>query len=283
MIIVRLKGGVGNQLFQFALGYSLHIHYRQPLQYDVTSYLVDPLRKFELQPLGLVLANDYDRNLFFKPGIAERVKRRLKFHSIYRIVKEAAGKEFSFSNDIFDSKARGTYLDGYWQNINYFAEVKEQIKFILSSIDLKYFSQDQFQTQDAVAIHVRRGDFITNPNTVEVYCSLGVDYYHAAMSYFRKIRPGAQFYFFSDDIAWCKANFKDSDVSFIDSCEAPFYELLFMSRMHHHIIANSTFSWWAAWLNTRPDHIVIAPENWFINREQNGLIKNLFAPHWIGM
>jgi hypothetical protein len=169
-------------------------------------------------------------------------------------------------------------LNGYFQSYKFFSHREAEIRkiFCPSSETTQYIKEKFFHIFDLdsfVAVHVRRNDYLT-PTLSQYHCAQPVSYYVKAMSCFPE---NTNFVFFSDDIEWCKQNFKGEKIYFI-SGEEDFIDLYFMSMAEHNIIANSTFSWWAAWLNENENKRVIAPKKWYgpknAHLEDNDLIPN---------
>lgn len=279
MIIIKLKGGVGNQLFQYALGKSLQKHYARLLVFDISGYPLDTLRQFELQALDLRVASEKELSLFMKPSFTERIRRRLNLFPAYPIVKEQPDQEGSYAKHIFDFKSKGLYLNGYWQNPRYFESIQTELKTELNNIALPSMPESEV---NSVAIHIRRGDYIHGSVASTVYAAVPMSYYQTAMDYFVSKLSSPIFYIFSDDLDWCQENFKQDNICFVKPSTAPLHDLLRMSRMKHQVIANSTFSWWAAWLNSYSAKIVIAPKNWFAYSSKNEAAQRDLIPlNWI--
>lgn len=133
-----------------------------------------------------------------------------------------------------------------------------------------------------MSIHVRRGDYINNPETFKLHGVCGLDYYHAAIEYITKRTNTPVFYIFSDDISWAEENIKSKN-QMIFVKETPhgkdYFEMYLMSVCKHNIIANSSFSWWGAWLNKSPEKIVIAPKKWM--NETSIDTTDLVLKNWI--
>ena len=139
-------------------------------------------------------------------------------------------------------------------------EFREELKGILDI--RRQDSSDDLSHPHSVAVHVRRTDYLVHP----AFQVCGMDYYKNAFETMRASVPGARFVVFSDDPAWCRENFKDEDTTIIDSGNKgtdPLHDLRLMSRASHHIICNSSYSWWAAWLGKKPGQQVIMPDRWY--------------------
>ena len=196
----------------------------------------------------------------------------------YREVK------LSFNEDIenFIRSNENIYLEGYWQSEKYFERIKDVIKnefvFEKFSEEKNIFASNKIYATNSVAIHVRRGDYVKNPLYSDI-CTL--DYYKRAIKYITQHIDNPFFYIFSDDIHWCIENFNDlNQIEFIDwnNGKQSYRDMQLMSLCKHNIIANSTFSWWGAWLNKNPSKIVIAPKK-ILNSSNDAI--DLITNSWI--
>lgn len=263
MIIVKLAGGLGNQLFQYAIGYNLAYKNNTGLLLDISAFNSCKLRNYELSVFNIQenFASLSDINKF-KP------KKILKFYTI-KNKKHIKQKGTSFDSKILELKG-DLYLDGYWQSEKFFKEVEKQIRedfsFKIASEQLNKQISTKITMDNSISIHVRRGDYITNTKTNSVHGICSLDYYSKSVKYITNKVENSHFLIFSDDINWVKENldipFPKTYVDWNNSDKA-YEDLRLMSLCKHNIIANSTFSWWGAWLNNNPDKIVIAPRKWF--------------------
>lgn len=227
--------------------------------------------------------------------IATTIATALRNNTVYTL-PEKSGKRNQFDNyfihlpkmqpwngrDIIDpliytERIFGTYmpipnevdihLQGYFQSELYFKDYRKQV--------IEAFNLTQYKTrQGVVSVHVRRGDYVRLNHK---HPPVSIEYLLQAMNYF--VDDGYQFEFFSDDIEWCKANFKGSHFQFNNQND-PKQAMAEMAACEHNIIANSTFSWWAAWLNSNPDKVVIAPKQWFSDKYPNK-DKDIIPKNWI--
>lgn len=184
-------------------------------------------------------------------------------------------------------EAKGSiYLEGYWQSEKYFSSIRD---ILLREFAFKY-EQDaksseianQIQKTESVSLHIRRGDYVNNPSTNQILGCCSFDYYQKAVSYITKRIPNCHFYIFSDDHLWVCENFKlDHPFTMVDHNDAStnYEDLRLMSLCKNNIIANSSFSWWGAWLNQNPNKIVIAPLKWFNDSSIN--TDDLIPNSWI--
>lgn len=265
MIIVRLRGGLGNQLFQFAAGYSLAHRHGVELKSDLYTYQKHPLRKYELHNFNVSLpeASREEVHQFTGSNFLDRYlnKKSNYFYS----PKVFAQPHYHFYDDFFSLPAP-LYLSGYWQSEKYFMNVADSIrKTFTPSRPLDPKNEELIKTvrsSESVAVHIRRSDYKTG----SFFQPMGLDYYRRALDEIEKKVNNPRYFIFSDDIAWTRQQLADlKDATFIDHNKGDdsFKDLLLMSACKNQIIANSTFSWWAAWLNDNKDKVVIAPQTWF--------------------
>lgn len=293
MIIVCLIGGLGNQMFQYATARAVAYRTNMPLKLDVTAFANYKLRPYRLGCFNIIedFATETEVRRFRRPR-----RRQIIAFTTYEIKKHLLpwrGPKFveeqglSFDPGILriDESA---YLIGYWQSEKYFADVAELIRqeFTLKSEPDKLNEQvlDEIEVANSVSLHIRRGDYISNPVTNKVHGVLGLDYYSRAVNYVASRTAQPHFFIFSDDIAWAKENLRLSfPLSFIEhnGKGREYEDLRLMSRCKHHIIANSSFSWWGAWLNANPEKIVVSPEKWFNDPSLES--KDLIPEYWVKM
>jgi hypothetical protein len=191
--------------------------------------------------------------------------------------KQKVYKEPHFHYDAhFSSASSNTYLIGYWQSEKYFAKHAQQIrddfrfKYPLSGQN-EYWSQ-LIQGANAVSLHVRRSDMVNNPEVVKTHGSCDLEYYTSAAQRVAQGLENPVFFIFSDEPDWCKANLKlEHTTHYIDNNTGAdaYRDVQLMSFCRHHVIANSSFSWWGAWLNPRNDKKVIAPKRWFADNSKD--------------
>ncbi len=178
------------------------------------------------------------------------------------------------------------YLQGYWQSEKYFKDIEKIIRD-----DFTFSEEPDYQNKqmadtikccEAVSLHVRRGDYVSNPVTTEYHGICSEDYYRRAVREVERYCKNPQFFVFSDDPSWAKENLETGyPTTIIDfnGSEKDYEDLRLMSLCQHHIIANSSFSWWGAWLSWNPQKIVIAPKKWFNRPEIN--TQDLIPESWI--
>ena len=288
MIIVKLSGGLGNQLFQYALGRSMAEREKTIFKIDLYSCKkqinITP-RQYELSPFNVQENfSTPQENEIFCGGkfniFLRKVLNKVQFN--FYLNNNIIEKKYNFNSSVLNLKG-SCYLDGYWQTEKYFFDIKNIIKseFTLKEKynNLNVQLVEKIVNCNSVSIHIRRGDYISDQkiNNYHGVCSL--DYYHKAINLISKKYSDLTFFIFSDDLKWCKKNLKINwPVVFIEG-NKNYEDLILMSKCHHNIIANSSFSWWGAWLNNNPDKIVIAPKQWFVNKSIN--TEDLIPESWI--
>ncbi|MBJ7424668.1 MAG: alpha-1,2-fucosyltransferase [Akkermansiaceae bacterium] len=265
MIRIVLLGRTGNHLFQYALGRVLAEKHSVPLVMDASWFNAEgwaEVSHFLRLPLKAKVVR--------RCSIGARALRNFtgKHYWEYRgvpILRET-GDDQSFDARFLDAPA-DCVLFGYFQSPLYFnkiaAPLREELNYLLkAAVRIQEDLRAKLAHCNSVAVHVRRKDYLVLP----IFQVCDRDYYQRSMNEMRARLPAARFFIFSDDPAWCRGEFQDADTEVIDSGEAannPLHDLLLMSLTSHHIIANSTYSWWAAWLGDKIGQQVIMPERWY--------------------
>jgi hypothetical protein len=265
MIIVRLRGGLGNQLFQFAAAHSLAVSRSADLKLDLYTYTKHPFRKFELRHFN-ISAPEASRDEVHRFTGSNIFARYFNKKSNYiNCPKVFAQPHYHFYEDFF-SLPVPIYLSGYWQSEKYFTSIATPLrKMITPSQPLDPKNTDlvaEVRSSDSVAVHIRRTDY----NASSFFRPMDLDYYRRAFEAIQAKIGNPRYYIFSDDIEWSKQQLAGlQNASFVNhnTGDNSFKDLLLMSACRNQVIANSTFSWWAAWLNDSPDKTVVAPQTWF--------------------
>jgi hypothetical protein len=282
---MKIIGGLGNQMFQYALGRRLSEEKGFPLKLDISKFEKEGVTKrtysLGVFNLHVEFASKNESDKFFLPSekyfprLTKLVKPPILWLSGRHFLKEKEGIFNTHALNVMDN----TYLDGAWANAKYFETISEVIqkdfslKKKLSLISQKYKSQ--IRHCQSVAIHFRRGDYLTVPKVTNKYNILTLDHYYQAIAILKKKVTRPVFFVFSDDIAWVIKNFKPRQkIVFVKSPPKGLdhEHLYLMSQCQHNIIANSSFSWWSAWLNQNPEKIVIAPKKWLNSGDRSDLI-----------
>jgi len=291
-MIVRLMGGLGNQLFQYAAGRRLAYLHQTSLKLDITSFETDTrgreysLSHFCIQQVFATAEEIAKITGISKKGLARKASRlgqKLKPYYRRSIFSEPHLKPFD-PNILKTPK--DVYLNGYWQSEKYFVGIQEIIR---REFTIR-FEQDPQSRQIAekaantqsVSIHVRRDDNVWNPASIRTHGTCSLDYYNKCVSLIAEKVANPHFFVFSDDSPWVLKNLRlDYPSTYVthNYMIRDYEDLRLMSLCKHHIIANSSFSWWAAWLNPNPDKIVLYPRKWF--NEANFDTRDLFPEGWI--
>jgi len=276
MIIVKLMGGLGNQMFQYAAGKSLAIRLGTNLKLDISGYKRDTLRNYSLD--CFVLKADFATD----KEILKYNKNMIGFPFFF---KYNTLKEFPAPNFVpqFFTIQGNVFLDGYWQSETYFKNIR---KILLADFEFSshmYYSySEKIRNNNSVSLHIRRGDYISNEATNKFHGTCDLNYYTKAVNYINSLVKNPYYYIFSDDLDWCKKNinkiFNGQLVSFIKNSEDS-VDLQLMMQCKNSIIANSSFSWWGAWLNSNPKNITIAPQKWFQSTDLNQ--SHILPENWI--
>lgn len=282
MIFIKLIGGLGNQMFQYALGRHLAIKNGTKLKLDISELISGKgeitIRNYELDQFKIEeeIASPSDLVFFETNKIVKAIEKFKPYHRRLKVYE----KGLSFDEKIL--KIKGVkYLNGFWQSELYFNDIRDVLlkEFSLKnevSKNVKEIS-DKIKKQESVSLHVRRGDYVHKYS--DQYHVQGNDYYHTALEIIKKVNPNYNLFVFSDDIEWCKTNLIFENQTFYIEPNKSFEDIYLMSLCSHNIIANSSFSWWGAWLNPNPEKICIAPKNWFKNKKQSN--NNIIPRSWI--
>ena len=284
-VTVQLIGGLGNQMFQYAAGLALAKHLEASLSLDIDWFEKKEDRQFDLEAFALApnWATDAEKAPFSKPNmsLAARAIRKAKPYYRRPVFQEA---HYHYDENFWKAQAP-VYLEGYWQSEHYFGKYATDVRTAFTFSEQVHSSvapiAEQIKNTLAVSLHVRRGDYVANPNTNKVHGTCSPEYYKKAAALLREDFPTMELFVFSDDIEWAQQNLHfPSTTHFVDSREAPDYEdMRLMSMCQHHIIANSSFSWWGAWLNANPHKKVYAPTQWFANSPND--TKDLIPTSWL--
>ena len=288
IVVVRLIGGLGNQLFQYAAGKSLSHTLGVPLKIDKNDFKRYKLRKYGLLHFNVTSgeASKRELNLFPQRASASRMRKLFsKFFS--KGYPTFSQRNLNFDPSIFENKAP-IYLDGYWQSEKYFKSIENIIRSeftFKSKIDpLSKTILEKIQNCNSVSIHIRRGDYVDNSVTNAKHGTTTLDYYYRSIEIILEKISNPYFFIFSDDINWVRSNlFMDGNVTYVSHNDSlsNYQDLRLMSKCKNNIIANSSFSWWGAWLNKNRKKIVLAPKRWF---NDNDLGENDIVPDsWISI
>jgi len=275
MIISNINGGLGNQMFQYAAGRALSLERCDSLRVNVSDFAGCNLHNgFELKRIfncAAEMAGEADmrgilgwqsssciRRIILRPSMA--VFRRKEF---------VCEPHFHYWPEI-NHVPRDSFLVGYWQSEKYFktyaSAVRADFTFTPPLTDVNAELSEQIARVNAISLHVRRGDFLSNPVNMNKHGVCPLNYYKEAISYIAERVEAPHWFIFSDDMDWVRKNLKiDSPCRHVVHNSGPesYNDMRLMSLCRHHIIANSSFGWWGAWLNPGREKIVVAPKRWF--------------------
>jgi hypothetical protein len=278
MIIVKIEGGLGNQMFQYAFAKALSIKKNITVKFDIGFYS-DSQNKLSRE--YILPKFNINSPIATEKEINELQNKHSKFYNkLFRKIMPIFCSVYKEDNKVYDFKSHflssKVYVIGYWQNQKYFKNIQSQL---CSDFSVKNTSEvnpellNKIEGTNSVSIHFRRTD----------YCSIGLtidanntDYYSKSLEIIKSKVKNPELFIFSDDIEWVKKNMNfPFPATFVT--EKDYIELFIMSKCKHNIIANSTFSWWAAWLNQYEKKIIIAPKTWH-NKKAN---KSIYPKDWI--
>ncbi|NWF57768.1 MAG: alpha-1,2-fucosyltransferase [Fischerella sp.] len=300
MIIVRLTCGLGNQMFQYAAGRRLAEIHSTLLKLDISRF--EDIREYRSYALNCFhiwehIATPQEIEIF-KQRKSKPMGQRLK-SLLYRSKADRKFSEFQFEDSIlqeqhfhfdpnFFQAPNNVYLDGYWQSEKYFRDIQDIIR---REFTVKYPQDPKSQhiaeligKTNSVSIHIRRGDYVEHPTIAPKHGFCDLDYYDRAISYISDRVSQPHFFIFSDDPHWVKENLHlKFPIIIVDhnGSTRNYEDLRLMSLCQHQIIANSSFSWWGAWLNSNPEKIVIAPVKWFSGIDYD--TSDLVPDNWLRM
>lgn len=298
MIIVNIKNGLGNQMFQYAFGKVLEAKYGEKVWFDLMrdgedeTPLVSDLDVFQIEPI-LEISQKFVEP--FKPfSVAYyRIHKKYLAYIYYkirrmvqpnRLITERFPAEYSryFENLHANKKY---YFLGFWQNASYYTGLEDKIRKLFQPKDnsvyhtvlAKEISQSSFET---VSLHIRRGDYLT----ADFIEPVSEQYIYNAVNYIKSRLKKPFFFIFTDDPQWIKENLLiDVPFKLVEGNEGKnsYKDIILMSLCQHNIIANSSFSWWGAWLNTNTSKIVIAPMKWYSTPERDKGAAFITPKEWI--
>lgn len=265
MVIVRILGGLGNQMFQYAFAKSLQ-QKGFDVQIDITKFKTYKLHGgYHLDKYNIDLETADNFSVFLaKIGIIKSIKE----------------KGSLFNKNLLNVKGK-KYMKGYFQSEKYFKEIREILleqfqKSGKNDDSTEFFSKQIRETMPNCSLHVRRGDYVNNSKNHTIHGVCDLDYYKRALQLVLSKEKQTTFFIFSDDILWAKENLKIEKAIFVDHKCTPHEDIYLMSLCKNNITANSSFSWWGAWLNKNKEKIVISPKQWYVSKK-----TNIICDDWI--
>lgn len=271
MIVARIDGGLGNQLFQAAFGMQLAQRHRTELVLDLSAYDEQPahgymLDRFALEARSLSKSEMRRVPKRYRPNSSKPSWSDWLAFDKFTRVRE---KPFGFAEKYLQAPD-DCYLVGYWQSQQFFADVQAHVRRQFcprtSMTDQSVRLYERMFATPSLALHVRRGDYVTNPKAASIYRNLSADYYRECVSARLAEAEGVEVVVFSNDISWCRVNLAlPCPVHYVAHTDlsTAHEDLWLMTAAQSMVIANSTFSWWGAWLGQREDRQVFAPRTWF--------------------
>lgn len=282
--IIKFNGGLGNQMFQWAFGRAHEKKTGVKTLFDISFFEKKYARPYEL--------NIFNLNAQF----VENFWLKLKLKIIWKLRKKLNGKKFlgltlysephfEFDENIFKIEPN-TYIEGFFQSEKYFQEIETELRTDFQFKDLPDEKNqkliEKIGATNSISLHIRRGDYVKKKRYQNLYAACSLDYYKRGVEYISEHYPNPTLFIFSDDIEWVKENLNLSYESIYVShnTDSKSYEdIRLMSLCKHNIIANSSFSWWGAWLNNNKEKIVIAPEKWF--NDENIIQTDVIPQDWV--
>ncbi len=261
--IIKITGGLGNQLFQYAYGRKLEIINKKDIIFDTSFFYEnkkDTSRPFLLDKFNI---NPKANFKYIKRNSIHKFFLKIKDFILLRLIKDY----------------------NFYQNEKYFIDIKnniltEYIPRTSISADAQNVLNQIRLNDNSVSIHVRRGDYVTNNRANKTHGICDLKYYNEAVALIKSKLDNITFFIFSDDINWTKENLKIEDARYVSNPSLKeFEEMILMSNCKHNIIANSTFSWWSAYLNKNHDKIIIAPSQWNVKKTANQL--DILPKSWL--
>jgi hypothetical protein len=296
MVVIKLQGGLGNQMFQYAAAKSLALKHNAPVYLDL-SFLKEnkesntdfTARDFQLDvfKLNSHFADSRLTNKIFNKGFLNKISSKFDKNKATIYMEQS----FAFNQDWVNLKPP-VYLSGYFQSEKYFSKTGNEVR---TDFQFKYPVADEQNAEllnaivdsNAVALHIRRGDFISKKSTHDFHGVCSIDYYNEAIAKLKGQLQDLKIFVFADDLEWANEHIVKPHgnyamlASFNSNPENSWKDMFLMSKCRHHIIANSSFSWWGAWLAYHPGQVVIAPKKWFNNAPEFYNTKDLLPGNWI--
>lgn len=287
-VTTSIYGGLGNQLFQYAAALSLSQHINAKLVLDLSWFEVvkyranTTTRTFALQPFALNVETVTSKHPILRHFLV-KIQRLLGI--TLTKIPYYHEQSFQFDADIYAIND-SVHLDGYWQSYQYFKGVAQQLsKNIGTPNNLNTQNQamlDTIAANDAICVHIRRGDYVTNQHAAETHGLCDLAYYQRGVEYVMKNLSRPHAFVFSDDPQWARENLKLKIPTTIVDFNGPdeaHLDLWLMAACQRFVIANSSLSWWAAWLGKSDDKIVVAPKKWFTKDDRT--TQDLIPPEWL--
>ncbi|MGF1902956.1 alpha-1,2-fucosyltransferase [Aliivibrio sifiae] len=285
MIKIRVTGGLGNQLFQYATARSLAEKIETSTTMDISVY-----KSYNVHPFKLAKFN-CKTEFSDKSSLFRKLLEKRFFQKVF--MRLGMLGKYYFEDGLFFNKKvlslqNETKLFGYFQSEKYFINIRQKLLEELTLIDelndIEQALSEEIKNSNSISIHIRRGDYVSNLSANQIHGTCDSSYFKKSLAYLENkgiLIESSHLYLFSDDIDWCRENLNFGyNTTFIEGCsERPEVDMILMSRCQHHIISNSTFSWWGAWLNSNEAKVVIAPIKWFQSAELDSI--DIIPESWV--
>ena len=291
MLIVKLQGGLGNQLFQYAAGRRLSLLHQSTLKLDLSWFERHRSRRYALGAFNVLETFatkeevDKIKGTFKRETSRFAFRFRQKMKPYYRRSIFAEPHLRPYDPNI-EKTPKDLYLEGYWQSEKYFRDIQDTIRREFTIVHEPDYQNQKLAEQiigsESVSIHVRRGDYIVESGLNRVHSPCGLDYYARCVNFMKEKVTNPVFFVFSDDPPWVRENMRLEFPTVYVTQNGPeknYEDLRLMSVCKHNIIANSSFSWWAAWLKSNPNKIVLAPMEWFNDPTLD--TRDLLPENWV--
>lgn len=290
MIIIKLIGWLWNQMFQYALWKSLSIKYKTDFKFDISWFKQYKSHKYCLESFNI------SRNYASKNEIPfyQKIFSKNKYINIWILIirlvckrlnpHHSIEKQFNFDQTILWISS--WYVEWYFQTEKYFMnyedDIRKDFKFIIPPSERNQEYINIIHSCNAVSLHIRRWDYVSNPSAKSFHGTCNLNYYRKAIEIIKTKIENPVFFIFSDDMNWAKENLIIEEKGYyvdFNNIDTNYEDMRLMSLCKHNIIANSSFSWWGAWLNKNKEKIVIAPKKWFNNKKIN--FNDIIPANWI--
>lgn len=291
LIAVNLIGGLGNQMFQYSIGVILQLENNIKVKFDLEFFKIKEEKEgykkrnldLDIFDIRIKELTKQERNFLLGSGKSIAFKKILYGWPVY--FNES---EVGYISD-WRVIRKNTYFAGYFQKYEFYKGYEnilmETFKFNTKKISQKALEiSNRIGEENSVSIHIRRGDYVNDKITKSVFFHLDMEYYYDAMSILSQMFNNLKFYVFSDDTHWVVKNFSPIkgiyEIVELNNSENPWEDMYLMTKCKHNIIANSTFSWWGAFLNQNPFKKVIAPKNWYYDMNKNQIAMKIYPENW---
>lgn len=272
-----MTGGLGNQMFIYAMYLDMHKRFGDNVKIDITNLLHYHVHYgYELRKIFHIPPCEFHTS---------RIVKKLLECTIFRIILE---RHQHGSMDAYRNPLRWPfiYYKGFYQNERYFKDVEQEVRKAFTFDESMFNERSQLclehlrRNPKSVSIHVRRGDYTEPKHWLKLGQYASTTYFLNAIERMSKLLPGAQYYVFSDDLQWVRDNLPLENAIYVDwnTGEDSWQDMMLMSNCRHNIISNSTFSWWGAWLNNNPDKIVMVPKRWNSSQMSTDLAPASWIP-----